>query len=485
MKRILLLVATALSVSNIATAQTAKHNINVGLQLGSIHYDGDLGGEFYKFKDIHGAIGLTASKYISPLIDLGGSIKHGMIDGSSFETKIYDLNFFIKFKANNGKLLKEDAKIAPYVFAGLGDAISKTTDLTTNTTTKSAIDFNFPLGLGINFPLNERVNLNLESHYNYSFSDVYDNNTSMEFGDQFLYNTIGFSYNFSAKKDTDGDGIADKKDACPTVAGLAKFNGCPDTDSDGITDAEDNCPKVAGLAKFNGCPDTDGDGVKDADDKCPKVKGLIALNGCPDSDGDGITDLQDACPTIAGEAKFNGCIDTDKDGISDNKDKCPQVKGVSEMNGCPLPDSDKDGIADKFDKCPEIAGIKANNGCPEIKEEAKATMQRAKEGLFFNSGSAKIKPASYRVLNDVYSILSENPTYKLDIEGHTDSSGDAAKNLQLSKNRAHAAEQYLIKKGISPERLRAEGYGITKPIADNNTQAGKAKNRRVEFTIHF
>lgn len=485
MKRLNLLIATLIGATSFVSAQTAQHNYNVGLQVGSIHYDGDLGGEFYKFGDVHPAIGITGSKYISPLVDLGGSFKHGMIDRSTFETSIFDFNLFIKFKANNGKLLKEDAKIAPYVFAGLGDAISKTTDLTTNTTGKSVVDFNFPLGVGFNIPLNERWNANVESHYNYSFSDFYDNNTSMQFGDQFLFNTIGVSYNFSPGKDSDGDGISDKKDACPTVAGLAKFNGCPDSDNDGIVDAEDACPKVAGLSQFNGCPDTDGDGVKDSEDKCPNIKGLTTLNGCPDTDGDGITDAEDACPKVAGELKFNGCLDTDFDGIGDNKDKCPDVKGVAEMNGCPLPDADKDGVADKFDKCPKIPGIKANEGCPEIKEEAKATMQRAKEGLFFNSGSAKIKTTSYRVLNDVYTILSENPTYKLDIEGHTDSSGDAAKNLQLSKDRAHAAEQYLIKKGIAAERLMAEGYGITRPIADNKTQEGKAKNRRVEFTIHF
>jgi hypothetical protein len=64
-------------------------------------------------------------------------------------------------------------------------------------------------------------------------------------------------------KDTDGDGIYDKDDACPEVAGLAQFNGCPDTDGDGIQDSEDACPEVAGLAAFNGCPDTDGDGIAD------------------------------------------------------------------------------------------------------------------------------------------------------------------------------------------------------------------------------
>lgn len=223
MKSLKIILAVLIGTTTLISAQTSKNEYNVGLQVGSIHYKGDLGNEFYKFKDIHGAVGVTLSKYITPLVDLGGSIKHGMIDYSNFETKIYDLNLFIKFKANNGKLLKEDAKFAPYIFAGLGDAISNTKDLNTGETSKNVIDFNFPLGVGINFPLNERFNLNLESHYNYSFSDFYDNNTTKDFGDQFMYNTVGVSYNFSAKKDSDGDGVADKNDICPTVVGLAKI----------------------------------------------------------------------------------------------------------------------------------------------------------------------------------------------------------------------------------------------------------------------
>ena len=84
--------------------------------------------------------------------------------------------------------------------------------------------------------------------------------------------------------DTDGDGIADKDDACPEVAGLADLKGCPDTDGDGIADLSDKCPKVKGPKENAGCPwpDTDGDNVLDKDDKCPTVKGTVANNGCPE-----------------------------------------------------------------------------------------------------------------------------------------------------------------------------------------------------------
>ena len=86
--------------------------------------------------------------------------------------------------------------------------------------------------------------------------------------------------------DTDGDGIVDSLDKCPTVPGLAKYQGCPipDTDKDGINDEEDKCPTVPGLARYHGCPipDTDGDGINDEVDKCPTVPGVAAYQGCPD-----------------------------------------------------------------------------------------------------------------------------------------------------------------------------------------------------------
>ena len=137
------------------------------------------------------------------------------------------------------------------------------------------------------------------------------------------------------------------------------------------------------------------------------------------------------------------------------------------------------------DKCPNIAGIKENKGCPAIKEETKQVMTKAMEGLFFKSGSSVIQRRSYVVLDNVAKIMNENPSYKLKIEGHTDNTGNEAKNLQLSKDRAAAAKAYLVKKGIDVSRLTSEGYGITQPRADNASAKGRALNRRVEFTIEF
>lgn len=179
---------------------------------------------------------------------------------------------------------------------------------------------------------------------------------------------------------------------------------------------------------------------------------------------------------------FKPRVDTDGDGIMDDKDKCPEEPGSQATGGCP--DADNDGVIDSKDKCPNDPGTDGF-GCPEIKPATKKIMEAAMNGLQFETGSAKIKEESYAKLDKVYEILKANPKLKLDINGHTDNTGDASLNLQLSKDRAAAAKAYLIKKGIDPARVQANGYGDTQPVADNNTEEGRAKNRRVEFKVHY
>lgn len=134
--------------------------------------------------------------------------------------------------------------------------------------------------------------------------------------------------------DTDGDGLTDPLDRCPSEAGT--LDGCPavDTDGDGVPDLRDACPDVAGSADFAGCPDTDGDGVPDSRDACPEEPGSLAARGCPDADNDGIVDADDACPETPGLALFDGCPDTDGDGIPDASDACPDAPGIAEFDGC-------------------------------------------------------------------------------------------------------------------------------------------------------
>ncbi len=231
--------------------------------------------------------------------------------------------------------------------------------------------------------------------------------------------------------------------------------------------------------------DRDGDGILDSLDRCPDVAGLASLQGCPDRDGDGIADIDDKCPDVPGLARYQGCPipDTDKDGINDEVDKCPTVPGLARYQGCPIPDTDGDGVNDEEDKCITQPGPASNFGCPVISEEIIKIVNRAAQNVFFSTASSKLLSKSFASLNTVVTILNENPTYKVQIDGHTDSQGKDEYNQTLSDSRAASVKAYLVSKGIAESRLSSTGYGETKPVADNNTASGRAKNRRVEMTL--
>lgn len=304
-------------------------------------------------------------------------------------------------------------------------------------------------GLGFNFWFSENVGLSVKSTYKHSFED------ERAVMPTHLQHFAGLTFKFGGK-DTDGDGIYDKDDACPDVPGLKQFNGCPDTDGDGIIDSEDDCPNEFGLAEFRGCPDTDGDGVPDKDDECPEVAGLKSLKGCPDTDGDG---------------------------IADKDDECPNEKGPKENKGCPWPDRDGDGVLDKDDRCPDVKGTVANNGCPEVSEEVVKQLNDFAKSILFDTGKSTIKQVSFGTLASIKNVMNEYPYARFRIEGHTDSTGSLATNERLSKERAAAVKDYLIANGVDASRLESEGFGPSKPVADNKTAAGRAQNRRTEVVV--
>jgi outer membrane protein OmpA-like peptidoglycan-associated protein len=309
-------------------------------------------------------------------------------------------------------------------------------------------------GAGLTFWFTENVGLELVFKYKKSFGDREDASGAPDAPSHFQH-SAGIVFKFGGK-DTDGDGIYDKDDACPDVAGLKQFNGCPDTDGDGIQDSEDECPTEAGLPELKGCPDTDGDGIADKDDACPTEAGLAELKGCPDTDGDGVADKDDKCPTVAG-AKDNA--------------------------GCPYLDTDNDGVFDKDDACPNVAGPASNKGCPEVSEEVLKTLNDYGKVILFDSGKATFKKGTYTVLESITSILNEYPNSRFQVEGHTDSDGSNELNQTLSENRAAAVKNYLIEEGVATDRLRSTGFGETKPMSSNKNAKGKAENRRVEISL--
>ena len=231
--------------------------------------------------------------------------------------------------------------------------------------------------------------------------------------------------------------------------------------------------------------DRDGDGVLDDDDRCPDTPGLASLKGCPDRDGDGIPDIDDKCPDVPGLARYQGCPipDRDKDGINDEVDKCPDVFGYARYQGCPIPDTDKDGVNDEEDKCINEPGPASNFGCPVIPEAIISKVNLAAKNVFFATGSSKLLQKSFAPLKTVVQILKDNPTFKINVEGHTDSTGKYDMNMKLSNDRAASVAQYLKDQGIDESRISSEGFGPDRPIAPNKTTAGRAKNRRVEMKL--
>lgn len=219
--------------------------------------------------------------------------------------------------------------------------------------------------------------------------------------------------------------------------------------------------------------------------KAPKVVAVAV-----DKDDDGVEDKIDKCPDVPGSKKYNGCPvpDTDGDGMNDEADACPTVAGDINFNGCPVPDSDGDGVIDTEDKCTTEAGTKENHGCPEIKRDTIAKVIEEKvtfaaKNIFFKAASDQLTESSVAPLDEVVKVLSEHSSLKMEIEGHTDSTGKAEMNMKLSRQRAESVKNYLIGKGIDASRLTATGFGSSKPLQSNETPEGRKRNRRVELKL--
>lgn len=526
----------------IATPAQAQSPGTHSLELsgGIREYMGDLGSSvgFARRPDYQGGQ-VNFGYYVSPALDLVTNFSFGEIGYSrkwegfnlrkeyqwqSFRANTMDFTVGARYKFNNGSVLPEDAKIAPYFQAGVGGfyAFSQTTwgpdayvqdEFYADVTKKRAVtDMNGAVqgAFGVNVYLTERIGLRYSFTATYTMSDIWDganggtpdpvNNIAIHklwrTNDMYALHAIGFTYaigegmgsSVKKAKDKDEDGVPDKYDLCkntePKYRRFVDSVGCPaDTDKDGILDADDKCPDVAGPAQFKGCPDADGDGIQDKLDACPNQAGDAKFNGCPDTDGDGVSDKDDACPTTAGLAAFGGCPDTDGDGVEDRNDKCPTLAGAIAGEGCP--DTDGDGVFNNIDKCPDVAGAVANKGCPEIKKEVIQKIALAAKGINFETGKAVITAGSFKSLDDLVTLLNSYPGASVEIQGHTDNNGTPESNKTLSQDRANSVKRYLSAGGVSEARMTAIGYGQEIPLADNKTEAGKTKNRRVDFKLVY
>lgn len=499
----LLLAVVLFFMPQLFVAQNADNRNAFGLYVSKSEYKGDLGNSLWQFKkgEYHynwgGAVNFQ--RYLNRSFDWGLQGGYGEFDfvnpantKLNFQGKKYDAITYFNYKLNNGYLFSENSFIAPFLTAGIGAAGYHGGTINSKS---PMFDFVVPVGIGMKLKLSEYVALEYKYVYHFTGQDMRDGNNTAGKNDFLGMKKDAYGQHFAGivfsfgSKDTDKDGVKDKKDLCPnTPLGVAvDANGCPlDADGDGVADYLDKCPDVPGLARFDGCPDSDGDGVPDNLDKCPNTPTGVRVDadGCPtDTDGDGVPDYLDKCPNVPGLAKFDGCPDRDGDGIPDHLDKCPDVAGLAQFEGCP--DTDGDGIPDHLDKCPTVPGIPENKGCPEVKKEVITIFKQALQGIQFDLNKSTIKPTSYGILNKVVKVMQDNPAYNLQISGHTDSQGNDAYNQKLSEERAASVKEYLVSKGIDATRLVPQGFGETQPVASNNTAKGRYLNRRVEFKILF
>jgi OOP family OmpA-OmpF porin len=417
-----LLLITSLSNVN---AQDKNNNWAIGIGVNAVDSyptnvnipNGGYGGwgdEFFNAGDHYNILPavskISVGKYLADgfSLEAAGTLNKisKMGDNSVSDLMYFGLDGALKFDLNN--IFGETAWFDPYVLVGGGytwlDKFGTAT---------------FNGGGGINFWFSDNIGLNIESKYKHSFDNV---NILQHF-----QHSVGIVLKFGGT-DTDGDGIFDKYDACPTVFGLAAFNGCPDTDGDGVEDSKDDCPTVFGLAALNGCPDADGDGIADKDDACPNEKGTKENKGCPDTDGDGVVDKDDACPTVPGPA--------------------------------------------------------SNKGCPiEPSTEVMATLNEYGKIILFDTEKATFRKGTINVLESMVLIFKEYPQANFIISGHTDSVGTDEYNQSLSERRAAAVRDYLISNGVNADRLTTVGFGESKPVDTNKTAAGRQNNRRTEVTL--
>jgi outer membrane protein OmpA-like peptidoglycan-associated protein len=207
-----------------------------------------------------------------------------------------------------------------------------------------------------------------------------------------------------------------------------------------------------------------------------------------DRDKDGMYDLIDACPLDSGLLKYGGCpiSDRDFDGVPDAADSCISQAGLAKYHGCPIPDRDKDGVADEVDQCPDSAGLKENNGCPPVMEKAPEPVTelppKEKDTLivYFKSASASLsQEAKMDLLSDLRKLKAQSPNAKFNVDGYADNTGSVAINNKYSRLRAEHVAGLLKQAGIKQSRITVRWFGIYYPRCENDTESGRACNRRV------
>lgn len=380
-----------------------------------------------KFKD--------PAEFMTDMYILGGGLTLGYTFDNEFFPYIYGgvSNLWFSPKDENGKRLLNNSL---------------------NAYSRSTIAYDAELGSRI--VLQERLSMFFGVGFHLVQTDNFDDISAGNSNDFYYSGRIGVSLSLFGDKDSDGDGIWDSDDACPSnpedYDGFQDEDGCPDYDNDrdGIPDERDKCPNDS----------EDKDGVQD-DDGCPDL----------DNDGDGIPDSKDGCPNEA--ENVNGFQD---------EDGCPDILDNTQR----VLDNDKDGIPNYLDNCPDQAetfnGFQDDDGCPDtvVVSDTISTKEIILEGNnLFDWRSSEIKPTAYEELDKTAEFLMNDPFIKWAVEGYTDNNGVPDSLKLLSLERAKSVVRYLINTGLPSFMFKVFGKGSESPIADNNNLEGRMKNNRI------
>jgi len=406
-------------------------------------------------------------------------------EDAPFKTTFTPISVFGRYN------LIKDQNWIPYLTAGIGMVMWNCEDTELNTEISSGNNFIANIGGGIEWEISRTVGIDFGIKYQRLFNqnedmsgegeayalgrpDVQTGNLSAGFG---------ITLRFGGSKDTDGDGLEDRLDKCPTVPedfdGFEDEDGCPEWDNDGdaLADSVETNSGVFISADSTGTDpnlaDTDLDEINDYEEIYTYMTNPISV----DTDGDSLSDGDE----INNYQTNPISVDTDGDELSDYDELF--LHQTDPRNA----DTDSDGFTDGDDKCPlkpeTFNGFQDDDGCPDKKPEIvfKKKAPIVLEGVNFKVGSSELTDSAKLVLDKVVRTLKDYKDMYLEISGHTDSSGSRALNMKLSRKRAESVRRYLINQGIEEYRLRAIGLGPDHPVTSNNTKEGRSKNRRIEF----
>lgn len=470
----LILISTGLLISGIAMAQFKEIGPEVGFAgagtIGLIESDekpiGPMMRGFFAYP-------------IFEMLQAEVGANFGFIYGDDYHTTLLPLDLRLRFSPVKSN------KLIPYIYAGGGlmyyDASHSSDYMDPDSEPNGVVPFT-PFGVGLQYRIGDQAHLDICGGDNYAFTD--DLNREWDDTDD-SYLTLQLGLRISLKGgslDSDGDGLTNDAEK---QLGTDPKNA--DTDGDGLTDGEevnryfthplnadsdqDGLRDGAEVLTHKTNPnkaDTDGDGLKDGDELSTHHTSPLKM----DSDNDGLTDGEEV-------QKYRSnplVMDTDGDGLSDGEEALTYHTEVLKA------DTDGGSVNDGEEVARGSDPLNAEDDVvkPEVLE-VETGAHIVLEGVVFNSGSAELLPESETIITKAYNTLVANPEIIVEIEGHTDNTGSRAVNMRLSLERANSVKQWLVDKGITPERMLTKGIGPDQPIAPNDTEEGRQLNRRIEF----